>query len=108
PTSGRTAGPDCPNPAIVTYNLDAGERPPEEICNVHGSPETGQPARPRPEPDRPPEAPPAARQRVTLPICAITKQIASPRCPIVLNRTFDVGEAPTETCTRHARSSPGP
>ena len=54
------------------------------------------------------EAPPATRQRVTLPICAITKQIASPRCPIVLNRTFDVGEAPTETCTRHARSTPGP
>ena len=108
PASGRTAGPDCPNPAIVTYNLEAGERPPEEMCNVHGSPETGQPARLRPEPDRPPEAPPATRQRVTLPICAITKQIASPRCPIVLNRTFDVGEAPTETCTRHARSTPGP
>jgi len=108
PASGRTAGPDCPNPAIVTYNLEAGERPPEAVCNVHGSPETGQATRPRPEPGRPPEAPPAARQRVSLPICAITKQIASPRCPIVLNRTFDAGEAPTETCTRHARSSPGP
>jgi len=75
---------------------------------VHGSPETGQPARLRPEPDRPPETPPAARQRVTLPICAITKQIAGPRCPIVINRTFDVDEAPTETCTRHARPTPGP
>jgi hypothetical protein len=34
--------------------------------------------------------------------------LASPRCPIVVMRTFEADKAPTETCTRHGRPTPGP
>jgi len=106
PVSGGIAGPYCPNPAVVTYNVASGEGPPEEQCDIHTSPAPGQPAEPQTEPT-PPEPPPTTR-RVTLPICAITGEIASPRCPIVVNRTFEADVAPTQTCPRHARPTPGP
>jgi len=104
PVSGRVAGRYCPNPALVRYNLQSGEKPPEEICDVHTAPIEGE------LPEAPPEEPPPEPRprRVSLPICPISGQIASPRCPVVVNRTFDADEAPTETCTRHGRPALGP
>jgi penicillin-binding protein 1A len=105
PVSGGIAGPHCPNPAVVTYNVASGEGPPDQKCDLHTTAAAGQP--PPPEPQPAPAEPPATTARDTLPICAITGQIASPRCPIVVNRTFQADAAPAETCTRHGRSAPG-
>ena len=43
--------------------------------------------------------------KVTVSVCAITKQLATPNCPVVINMTFDAEDAPTQTCTRHGRRS---
>jgi len=101
PTTGLLAGPNCPNPVEVSYDLSSGAEPPTEVCDVHSGPEGSeqQPAVEQPEPVR--------DERVTLPICAITNKIATARCPLVVNRTFRADEAPTETCDRHTRSEPG-
>jgi penicillin-binding protein 1A len=104
PTSGLLAGPYCPNPVEVTYDVNSGAAPPTEVCNVHtgpGSATEEQPPAEEPKPAQPRD------DRVTLPICAITNKIATPRCPLVVNRTFRADEAPTETCDRHARQAPG-
>ncbi len=87
PASGLLAGPNCPDPREVSYDLSAGAEPPTRTCDVHRAP----PARtPRPE-------------RVTLSVCAITGKLATPYCPIVVTRSFPADQAPTETCTRHHR-----
>jgi len=107
PTSGLLAGPNCPNPVEVTYDVESGAEPPTEFCDIHGTPEDWQGAQgdqPRVE-EQPPS--PAREETVTLPICAITNKIATGRCPLVVNRTFSMDEAPTETCDRHAGRTPG-
>jgi penicillin-binding protein 1A len=108
PKSGLLAGPLCPNPVEVTYDVGAGGEPPEKTCEIHGSGavETG---------DRPEEPRATARPRprgprggkVSLSICAITGKLATSYCPIVVERDFDSDKAPTETCTRHGRRPPG-
>ena len=114
PTSGLLRGPNCPPGVQVTYDLESGDRPPDKVCDVHGSAAghpTGEPAAPAPRPPagrREQPQPPRARGTVTLPICAITGKLATAFCPIVVNRTFDADKAPTETCTRHGRRAPGP
>jgi len=100
PVSGLLAGPHCPDVVAVTYDTHLGAEPPRETCSVHTSPPEveGKP--------RPPEEsvePAGPRERVTLPICAITGKIATPRCPVVKNQTFRAEDAPTETCDRHGR-----
>ena len=97
--SGLLAGQQCPSPITVTYDVSHGDEPPDRGCDIHGN---------RPEPTRPPERVSAGDQgrnaeRVTLSVCAITKQLATPYCPVVVNTTFEPGEAPMETCTRHRR-----
>ncbi|MFB3881474.1 MAG: transglycosylase domain-containing protein [Armatimonadota bacterium] len=107
PTSGLLAGPNCPNPVEVTYDPSSGAEPPTDYCDVHGAPPgyQGTPdAQPRVEE---PPPPPAREETITLPICAITNKIATGRCPLVVNRTFRVDEAPTETCDRHESRTPG-
>jgi penicillin-binding protein 1A len=115
PRSGLLAGPYCPEPREVTYNLDAGSEPPTETCNIHTGPAPEQrrpPARSlgsgqaRPAPAR--REPSARSEKVTLSVCAITGKLATQYCPIVVQRTFDADAAPTETCTRHGRRAPGP
>ncbi len=98
PTSGMLAGPYCPPAVEVTYDLSAGATPPTETCNIHTTPVPGEPPR-RVEPSRPS----APARRVTLSICRITGALATPHCPVVVERTFEAEEAPTETCTRHGR-----
>ena len=105
-TSGLLAGPYCPNPIDVSYG-DSGAEPPTEYCNVHTGPEPGQEPQQNQRLQEPP-ATPAREETITLPICAITNKIATGRCPLVVNRTFKVDEAPTETCDRHAGRAPGP
>ncbi len=104
PTSGLLAGPYCPQVVEVTYDLKEGGKPPEQTCDVHRAPE-GEPSPepPAAEPARRPARPQPAVKRVTLPVCAISGMIASARCPIVVNRTFNVDDAPTETCNQHLR-----
>jgi len=98
--SGLLAGSHCPSPITVTYDVSHGDEPPDRVCDIHGN---------RPEPTRPPERVSAGdrggrnTERVTLSVCAITKKLATPYCPVVVNMTFEPGEAPTETCTRHGR-----
>jgi len=104
PTSGLLAGPHCPQQVEVTYDLDEDARPPEQTCDVHTSPaEALSKERPAPKPTKPPARPETRSKRVTLPVCAISGKIATPRCPVVINRTFNVDKAPTETCDEHVR-----
>jgi len=106
PTSGLLAGPHCPKAVQVTYDVSSGVEPPQEICTVHTTPIEGLSEEGEVGDESKPSQP--VDDRVTLPICAITEKIATPRCPLVVNRTFQAGEAPTETCDRHARGMPGP
>ncbi|MBN1461562.1 MAG: PBP1A family penicillin-binding protein [Armatimonadetes bacterium] len=101
PSSGLLAGPYCPKAVQVTYESN----PPEETCDVHTAPLEVEPDEP-PALERPNQPAPST-ERVTLPICAISEKIATARCPLVVNRTFDVDKAPTETCDRHVGSRPG-
>jgi len=107
PTSGLLAGPFCPRAVQVTYDTASGGEPPADTCDVHTSPSDVRPEGP-PTGDERPAQPRQPDERVTLPICAITEKIATARCPLVVNRTFDLKDAPTETCDRHMRGSPGP
>jgi hypothetical protein len=99
PTSGLLAGPYCPDPREVSYDLSAGAEPPSRTCDVHKTPGTG-PQRAEGRRERPPAA---QGDRVTLSVCAITGKLATPYCPIVVTRSFPADQAPTETCTRHRR-----
>jgi penicillin-binding protein 1A len=109
PVSGLLAGPYCPKAVQVTYDLKAGGRPPERKCDVHAAPAEGELAEPaEPAPVEPPTEPETRRRQITLPICAISGKLATARCPIVVNRTFDADAAPTESCDRHGRGIPGP
>ena len=96
--SGPVAGPNCPNPVEATYNLREGDKPPTKVCDIHNGPN----ARTR---ERPTNKPREGRtgDKVTLSVCAITGMLATPYCPVVVNRTFNVEDAPTQTCTRHGR-----
>ena len=108
PTSGLLAGPYCPPGVEVTYDLSSGAVPPTKVCDVHTSPESGAPeSGQQPRPPAPPRRP-ASSKKVTLSICRITGKLATPYCPIVVERTFDADEAPTETCTQHGRRPPVP
>ncbi len=108
PTSGMLSGPNCPKAVQVTYDLESGGAPPKEVCNIHTTPLEGE-GETQPEVEEPNERTRRPRDdRVTLPICAISEKIATARCPLVINRTFKAEEAPTETCDRHMRSTPGP
>lgn len=108
PTSGMLAGPNCPKAVQVTYDLESGGAPPKEVCNIHTTPLEGE-GETQPQVEEPTEKPQQPRDdRITLPICAISGKIATARCPLVVNRTFKADEAPTETCDRHARGTPGP
>ncbi len=107
PASGLLAGPFCPKAVQVIYDLESGGEPPEGTCDVHTSPSAVEPEEPPLPEDRPAETRPTG-ERVTLPICAITEKIATARCPLVVNRTFKLEEAPTESCDRHMRGSLGP
>ncbi len=100
-TTGLLAGQYCPNPVEVTYESEA--QAPTEYCNVHTGPELGQQQSAAETPAPAPEN----ETTITLPICAITNKIATGRCPLVVNRTFKVNEAPTETCDRHSGRAPG-
>jgi penicillin-binding protein 1A len=99
--SGLLASRNCPDRITVTYDLEHGDEPPDRGCDLHGR---------RAEPP-PPPAPVRTGSReagqsqepVTLSVCAITKKLATPYCPVVQNVTFDPGKAPTETCPRHGR-----
>jgi hypothetical protein len=112
PFSGLLAGPNCPPPVQVTYDLESDDKPPTKVCDIHSRPATPrvepQPAEQRPQQVAPKAAPKKVRRTVTLPICAISGKLATPFCPIVKNVTFDEDRAPTETCTRHGRRPPGP
>ncbi|HUU54772.1 MAG TPA: penicillin-binding protein 1A [Armatimonadota bacterium] len=107
PTSGLLAGPYCPKAVQVTYDIESGGEPPTDTCDVHTSPSEVEPEGQPVGDDRPAASPPKD-DRVTLPICAISEKIATARCPLVVNRTFTLEEAPTETCQRHIRGLPGP
>ena len=110
PTSGLLAGPYCPTPVEVTYDVESGAEAPEKTCDIHtadgeqGSTEAPRGARPA-EPAREGSG---GGDQVTLSVCAITNQLASPYCPIVIRKTFSVEEAPTTTCERHGPRPPGP
>ena len=107
PASGLLQGPNCPGPPVqVTYDLEAGDHPPDRVCDIHNRPSAAPAEPPR---ERLQRAPPPRRQphSVTLPICAISGQIATPFCPVVKNQTFEADKAPTESCTRHGRRPPG-
>jgi penicillin-binding protein 1A len=109
PRSGLLAGPYCPEPREVTYNLDAGSEPPTETCNIHRAPSRPSGAGRAPQPGGPARRESALPQeKVTLSVCAITGKLATQYCPIVVQRAFDADAAPTETCTRHGRRPPGP
>ena len=99
PSSGMLAGPYCPDPREVSYDLSAGSEPPSQTCDVHKAPSSGdrEPGRQRQR------AGGGQGEKVTLSVCAITGKLATPFCPIVVTRTFDAEAAPTETCTRHRR-----
>jgi len=99
PSSGLLAGPYCPDPREVSYDLSAGSEPPSQTCDIHKAPSGGD-REPGPRRERPAAAP---AEKVTLSVCAITGKLATPYCPIVVTRTFDAEAAPTETCTRHRR-----
>jgi penicillin-binding protein 1A len=98
--SGLLAGRYCPASEVneVGYDARHGGRPPTRVCDVH----TGRTARTT-------EARTSGRQgtravgKVTVSVCAITKKLATPYCPVVQNITVDADKIPTETCTRHAR-----
>ena len=105
PISGMLAGTGCPSSVEVRYDLEAGGNPPETACDLHRpapgtegvAPET--PSRPRRQP--------AGGADVDLSVCAITGKLATPYCPVIVSRRFSSGQAPTETCDRHSRRSPG-
>ncbi len=99
PDSGLLAGPDCPAPNTVGYDLRAGDKLPTRHCDIHTGSRERAPERARPAARR--EG--ASGDKVTLSVCAITKQLATPYCPVVENATFDAAEAPTQSCTRHGR-----
>jgi penicillin-binding protein 1A len=103
PSSGLLAGPYCPRAVQVTYDLEAGGRPPDRQCDEHTSPPEGAGVEPEAADLEGLEERPQREEKVRLPICAITEQIATPRCPVVVIRQFEAGEAPTESCTRHRR-----
>ena len=114
PVSGLLRGPNCPPPVQVTYDMESDDRPPTKVCDVHNPPGpavTGAPGgarQPEAEPGRPASKPAPEKHYVTLPICVLTGKLATPFCPLVKNTTFEVGKAPTESCTRHGRRPPGP
>jgi len=107
PTSGLLVGPYCPKGVQVTYDIKSGGEPPTETCDVHTSSSDVEGEEPAAGEERP-ARPQPRDERVTLPICAITEKIATARCPLVVNRTFELKDAPTETCDRHMRGSLGP
>jgi penicillin-binding protein 1A len=99
--SGLLAGPNCPSPITVSYDVAHGDTPPDRSCDIHGG---------RLEPPRPPDRArtgdrPAEQENevVEISVCAITKKLATIYCPVVQNVTMKRSEAPTESCTRHGR-----
>jgi len=110
PTSGLLAGPHCPTPVEVTYDVESGAEAPEKTCDTHaaggeqGSTEAPRNARPA-EPAR---GTSRGGAQVSLSVCAITNQLASSYCPIVIRKAFSAEEAPTATCERHGPRPPGP
>jgi penicillin-binding protein 1A len=104
PMSGLLAGPHCPSAIQVTYDLEGDVGPPAERCDMHAEPLPADIQEERAETVPPPTG---RDDRVTFPICAITGKIGTARCPVIRNQTFPADEAPTETCVRHARSTPG-
>jgi len=107
PRSGLLAGPYCPEPREVTYDLDAGSQPPTETCNIHTAPPSAT-SRPAPRPAAPRREAAPSGETVTLSVCAITGKLATRYCPIVVQKTLSTDAAPTETCTRHGPRPPGP
>lgn len=99
--SGLLAGPNCPSPITVGYDVAHGHVPPDRTCDIHG----GSIAPPRPpERVRTWERREAqSEETVEISICAITRQLATPYCPVVQNVTLKRSEAPTQSCTRHGR-----
>jgi len=100
PDSGLLAGPNCPAPVLVGFDISAGDKPPERYCDIHTG--SAQPAAPKPNQTQTPKPKPGAK-KVTLPVCAITHMLATENCPVVVNMTFDEKDAPSQTCTRHGR-----
>jgi len=97
--SGLLAGPNCRDAITVTYDLRHGDAPPDRVCDIHNR---------APPPRPPPERVRAGRQEngdemVEISICAITKKLATPYCPVVQNVMIKRAEAPTESCPRHGR-----
>jgi 1A family penicillin-binding protein len=97
PESGMLAGPYCPDPREISYDTATGNYPPDQVCTIHRKPAAERPKPPGRQGNT--ETP----RRVTLDICYITGKLATPYCPIVVKRTFDIDDAPTENCTRHGR-----
>lgn len=98
PESELLAGPNCPSPVVAEYDLSAGDKPPTRVCDIHNAGAERASERPRI-----PRRQGRSGDKVTLPVCAITKQLATEYCPVVENMTFNVEDAPTQTCTRHGR-----
>ncbi len=103
PMSGLLADLYCPSVVEVTYDAASEAPPPQRRCDIHTEALDAEL-----QALRDAEGRPRVRRSdtVTFPICAITEKIGTPRCPVVKNQTFQVDEAPTETCDRHTRGTP--
>ena len=84
--SGLLAGRNCPASEVneVGYDARHGGRPPTRVCDVHSG-RTARTAETRTSTRRESRA----VGKVTVSVCAITKKLATPYCPVAQNITVD-------------------